>query len=82
MFKLIKFLTITILVILSFHLFAEWVVSRDFMSSWLSIPIFILALSVFAAEGEAKAMKAKQAQLTPLYIDYIKASNWPDRARK
>lgn len=32
--------------------------------------------AIIAAEGEAKAMKAKQAQLTPLYIDYIKASNW------
>lgn len=32
--------------------------------------------AIIAAEGEAKAMKAKQAQLTPLYIDYIRATNW------
>jgi regulator of protease activity HflC (stomatin/prohibitin superfamily) len=32
--------------------------------------------AIIAADGEAKAMKAKQAQLTPLYIEYIKASNW------
>jgi hypothetical protein len=32
--------------------------------------------AIITADGEAKAMKLKQAQLSPLYIDYIKASNW------
>ncbi len=32
--------------------------------------------AIIAAEGEAKSMKLKQAQLSTLYIDYIKASNW------
>jgi regulator of protease activity HflC (stomatin/prohibitin superfamily) len=28
------------------------------------------------AKGEAAAMKLKQMQLTPMYIDYIRANNW------
>jgi regulator of protease activity HflC (stomatin/prohibitin superfamily) len=32
--------------------------------------------AIIAADGEAKAMKAKQKELTPMYIDYIRASNW------
>lgn len=28
------------------------------------------------AQGDAKAMKEKQAQLSPLYIEYIRATNW------
>lgn len=32
--------------------------------------------ALIEAEGEAKAMKVKQQQLTPIYIDYIRASNW------
>lgn len=32
--------------------------------------------AVIAAEGEARAMKAKQRELSPIYIDYIRASAW------
>lgn len=32
--------------------------------------------AIITADGEAKAMKLKQAQLSPLYIEYIKACNW------
>lgn len=32
--------------------------------------------AIIAADGESKSMKLKQAQLSPLYIDYIRASNW------
>jgi regulator of protease activity HflC (stomatin/prohibitin superfamily) len=34
------------------------------------------AASIITADGEAKAMKLKQAQLSQLYIDYIRATNW------
>lgn len=32
--------------------------------------------AIITADGEAKAMKLKQAQLSQLYIDYIRATNW------
>lgn len=32
--------------------------------------------SYIEAVGTARAMKEKQQQLTPLYVDYIRASNW------
>lgn len=31
---------------------------------------------VMAADGEAQAMKLKQKELTQLYVDYIRATNW------
>jgi len=32
--------------------------------------------ALITADGESKAMKLKQAQLSQLYIDYIRATNW------
>jgi regulator of protease activity HflC (stomatin/prohibitin superfamily) len=32
--------------------------------------------AIIAAEGEAEAMKLRQKELTPLYVDFIRASNW------
>lgn len=41
-----------------------------------TIKFILITAAIIAAEGEAKSMKLKQAQLSPMYIDYIKASNW------
>lgn len=35
--------------------------------------------AVIEANGEADAMRAKQKELSQLYIDYIRASNWDGR---
>jgi regulator of protease activity HflC (stomatin/prohibitin superfamily) len=32
--------------------------------------------AVISAEGEAEAMRLKQKELTPQYIEYIRAMNW------
>lgn len=32
--------------------------------------------AIISAEGEAEAMKLRQKELSPLYVDFIRASNW------